>query len=192
MRNEVDIFDFNLFNDGKEREKLPHSYTDYLFRVGSFLYGLFVLNSTFLYVNTKDMAIFDYWVVVIMGGVSSMLFSIYLPVSYYINHNFYNRLIVSLLPNTNNQLSITLYNKKNVKITNYEIIYDWVPYASTFFLFFHKVDSYKTSRIFENENAFYYTIKDLDADILYLFCVNKEQYLDALQKQKLQELRENE
>lgn len=51
---------------------------------------------------------------------------------------------------------------------------------------------FKDHSLYKMENTHYYTIKDLDTGILYLFCVNKEQYLNVLQEQKLRELSENE
>lgn len=181
--NRTDLFDFNLFNDEKEKKELPHPYTDYLFRIGSFLYGIFIFHSVFLYTNKQDTMLFNDIIGFILGILSSILFGIYLPIIFYVNQKFYTRLIISISYHQENGLDVILYDKQNLKITNYEIIYDWIPYASTFFLFIHKVEHYKKTWIFHNENALYYTIKDLDTGILYLYCVNKEQYLNALEQE---------
>lgn len=179
----TDLFKFNLFNDEQEKKELPHPYTDYLFRIVSFLYGVFIFYGSFLYIN-KDIIPFIDLIGFILGILSSILFGIYLPISFYVNQKFYTRLIVSISYHQENGLDVILYDKQNLKITNYEIIYDWITYASTFFLFIHKVEHYKTTWIFHNENALYYTIKDLDTGVLYLYCVNKEQYLNSLEKKE--------
>lgn len=180
--NRTDLFNFNLFNDENERKQLPHLYIDYFFRIVSFLYGIFIFYGSFLYIN-KDVIPFNNLIGFILGILSSILFGIYLPIMFYINYKFYNRLIVSLSYQQESGLDVVLYDKQHLKISNYEIIYDWIEYALTFFLFIHKVEHYKNTWIFANENALYYTIKDLDTGILYLYCVNKEQYLNALEQE---------
>ncbi len=181
--NRTDLFNFNLFNDENEKKQLPNLYVDYFFRIGSFLYGVFILHSVFLYTSKQDTMLFNDIVGFILGIFSSILFGIYLPIIFYINYKFYNRLIVSLSYQQESGLDVVLYDKQHLKISNYEIIYDWIEYALTFFLFIHKVEHYKNTWIFANENALYYTIKDLDTGILYLYCVNKEQYLNALEQE---------
>lgn len=180
--NRTDLFDFNLFNDENERKQLPHLYIDYFFRIVSFLYGIFIFYGSFLYIN-KDVIPFNNLIGFILGILSSILFGIYLPIMFYINYKFYNRLIVSLSYQQESGLDVILYNQQHLKINNYKVIYDWKEYALTFFLFIHKVEHYKNTWIFANENALYYTIKDLDTGILYLYCVNKEQYLNALEQE---------
>lgn len=182
--NRTDLFEFNLFNDEKEKKELPHPYTDYLFRIASFLYGMIGFHALFNYLYKGILPFNDSYLALFILSCCFILFSIYLPIIFYVHQQFYTRLIVSISYHQENGLDVILYDKQNLKITNYEIIYDWITYASTFFLFIHKVEHYKTTWIFHNENALYYTIKDLDTGVLYLYCVNKEQYLNSLEKKE--------
>lgn len=182
--NYTDLFDFNLFNDENEKKELPHPYTDYLFRMVSFFYGMFGFHALFNYLHKGILPFNDSYLALFILSCCFILFSIYLPIIFYVHQQFYTRLIVSISYHHENELDVILYDKQNLKITNYEIIDGWIPYASTFFLFIHKVEHYKNTWIFHNERALYYTIKDLDTGVLYLYCIHKEQYLNALQERK--------
>lgn len=176
--NKVDIFKFNFFKKNKLKTKQVFfvKTLDIFLGIVAFFYGLFVLYSSFGY-------LYDDIIVFILGVLCSTLFWIYSPIMYYITQRFYTRLVIFSYKNSRNELFIYLRNKQRVKISHYEIIDDWRPYFLTFNLFVHKLEYYENHWLIVEENTKYYTIKDLDTGILYLYCVNKEQYLNALEQE---------
>lgn len=185
MRNEVDIFDLNFFADDRNRKELPYFYENYAFALVSGIWGWWIFSESY------EQLFRGRYIVSILATLVIIFWGIYVPSQFYIKQQFYSRLIVFVSIN-DCKLDVVLYNKKNIKIHNYEILSDWKPYFMTFNSIFRKMYDFKNHSLYKMENTHYYTIKDLDTGILYLFCVNKEQYLNALQEQKLRELSENE
>lgn len=182
--NKVDIFEFNFFK--KNKLKTKHVFfeknLDIFLSIIAFLFGMIGFKSIFDYFN-KGIIPYDSYLSLLMLIWGFIIFSIYSPIMYYITQQFYTRLVIFSYKNSRNELFIYLRNKQRVKISHYEIIDDWRPYFLTFNLFIHKLEYYENHWLIVEENTKYYTIKDLDTGILYLYCVNKEQYLNALEQE---------
>lgn len=169
------IFQFNFFKNKNDiRGILRYNCTDYLLTIGTIVFGCFIAKSSFSYIE-RDIIGF------IFGFPASLVFIIYNPIIYYVNRSFYSRLIIYVKENKRNEILVFLHNQKRVRIKRYQIINDWRPYFSTFYLFIYKLEYYKNHWLLQEKNTRYFTIKDLDTGQMYLFCVNKEQYTNYLE-----------
>lgn len=182
--NKVDIFDFNFFNKNKIKSKRMFfdSNLDVFLAIVSFLFGMIGFHAIFNYFH-KGIIPYNNYLIFLILIWGFIIFSIYSPIMHYITRQFYTRLIIFSYKNSSNELCVFLRNRQRIKISHYKIIDDWKPYFLTFYLFIHKLDYYEHHWLLIEKNTKYYTIKDLDTGILYLYCVNKEEYLNALEQE---------
>lgn len=175
--NKVDtfLFQFNYF-DLDKIDKLNLS-PKKIIRLICFWIGLstFALLCSFYYINSNFM-------VFIFTFITALWVLISEPIRVYSIYLLCERLIVGI-EIANDELHLQIYEQQNkVIIKNYKLIEGWKPYFYSFNSFLYKLRNYEKHGLFQLDEVRFYSIKDLDTGMIYLFGLDKNRYFEYLEK----------